>query len=574
MKKLLRYMRGYRKECVLAPLAKLLEAGFELFVPLVVASIIDKGIGQNDPGYIGWMCLLLVGLGVVGLAVAVVAQYFAARAATGFAAKLRHVLFAHLQSLSYRELDSLGTSTMLTRMTSDMEQVQNGVNLTLRLVLRSPFVVLGAWLMAYTIDAKAAGVFAVVIPLLFAVVIGIMCLTIPRYRKVQGKLDRVTQTVRENLTGVRVVRAFGAEQKETERFHARTKTLYREQTSVGSWSALTNPLTFVIINLGIVWLVRVGAIRVDSGALTQGQVIALYNYLSQILVELLKTANCFLQLTRAVACGNRIQSVLDLHSSIAAPTQMPQEQAAPILEFDHVSFRYHGGEPALENLNLTVRKGQTIGVIGGTGAGKTTLVNLIGRFYDPTEGVIRHNGVDLRDYPLQDLRSRIGIVPQKAVLFRGTIRENLRWGDANADDAALLEAAEAAQATDVLTAKGGLDGEVESGGRNFSGGQRQRLTIARALTRKPEILILDDSASALDFATDAALRKALRSLPYQPTVFVISQRTASLRHADCIVVLDNGKVVGMGTHEELLKTCSVYREIHESQFGQEAAHEA
>lgn len=573
MKKLLIYLREYRKECLLGPLAKLLEAGFELMVPLVVASMIDHGIGQADKSHLVWMSVLLMGLGLIGLVAAMMAQYFAAKAATGFTAKVRHALFAHLQELSHRELDEIGTSTMLTRLTSDMNQVQNGVNLTLRLLLRSPFVVLGAMAMAFTIDAKAALIFAVTIPVLFAVVFAIMLVCIPLYRRVQERLDAVTLRARENLSGVRVLRAFGAEPSETAAFRQRNEALAASQLFVGKISALMNPLTFVIVNLAIVWLIHTGALRVDAGALSRGQVVALYNYMSQILVELIKAANLILTLTRAVACGNRIEAILEVKSSMTFPAAPPAAVDTDVcVEFDDVSFRYNeGGEPALSHLSLKVKRGQTIGIIGGTGAGKSTLVNLIGRFYDTSEGTVRVDGIDVRQYPKEQLRRKLGIVPQKAVLFRGTLGENLRWGNPDASDAEVYQALQTAQATEVAASKGGLEAQVEAGGRNFSGGQRQRLTIARALVRKPEILILDDSASALDYATDAALRKALRNMADRPTVFLISQRTASLRHADLIVVLDDGQVAGMGTHEELLDSCPVYREIHESQFGKEAA---
>lgn len=576
MKKLLIYLKDYRRESLLGPLFKLLEAGLDLIVPLVIAALIDTGIEQNDPAYIARMCLVLVGLGIVGLGAAIIAQYYAAKASVGFVTKLRHALFAHVQRLSYSELDALGSATIITRMTSDMNQVQNGVNLALRLLLRSPFIVFGAAIMAFTIDVPSALVFAVAIPVLFAVVFAIMLLCIPLYKKVQALLDRVLGTTRENLTGVRVIRAFRKEQDEEAEFSRRNEALTKMQKFVGRISALMNPLTFVVVNLAVVWLIHTGAVRVEAGLLTQGAVVALYNYMSQILVELIKMANLILTLTKAVACGNRIQAVLELQPQMHAPEQMPAPVSTEAaVEFRHVDFRfYDAAENALSALDFTVAAGQTVGIIGGTGSGKSTLVNLIPRFYDTTGGSVLVNGVDVRDYPVKALRSMIGIVPQKAVLFHGTIRDNLRWGREDATDAELMEAAAAAQAAEIIQGKaGGLDANIEQGGRNLSGGQRQRLTIARALVRKPQILILDDSASALDLATDAALRKALAALPFHPTTFIVSQRTASLRHADRILVLDDGQLVGAGTHEELLTTCPIYREIYDSQF-QPAAKEA
>lgn len=574
MKYLLAQLKAYKKESILGPLFKLLEATLELLVPLIVAAIIDGGVKTGDKSYILRMSLVMVGLGLAGLASSVTAQYFAAKAAVGSTTRLRRTLFAHLQTLSYTELDTLGTSTMLTRLTSDMNQVQSGVNLTLRLALRSPFVVFGAMAMAFTVDVKAARVFVVVIPILFAVVFAVMLVCIPLYRTVQGRLDRVLGQTRENLTGVRVLRAFGREHEETAEFAARNDTLTRAQTYVGRISALLNPLTYVIINLAIVALIRVGALRVDSGALTQGDVIALYNYMSQILVELIKLANLILNITRSAACCNRIGTVLELSCSQKSPqTEPATDAAAPAIDFENVSLRYAGaGGDSLDGITFRASRGQTIGVIGGTGSGKTSLVNLIPRFYDATGGVVRVDGADVKDYPMQSLRRRIGVVPQKAVLFKGTIRENLLWGDPNASEETLHAALRAAQAEEIVAGKeNGLDYEIEQGGRNLSGGQRQRLTIARALVRRPEILILDDSASALDFATDAALRKALRALPEKPTVVIVSQRTSSIRHADEILVLDNGRLVGRGTHDELLRSCAVYREIHESQFKKEEA---
>ena len=572
MKHLLKQLKAYRKESILGPLFKLLEAGFELLVPLLVAAMIDQGVKLGDKSVIVRMSLMMVGLGLIGLLCSVTAQYFAAKAAVGSTTRLRRALFAHLQTLSYTELDTIGASTMLTRLTSDMNQVQSGVNLTLRLALRSPFVVFGAMVMAFTIDVHAAAVFAIVIPILFAVVFGVMIVCIPLYRKVQARLDRVLGMTRENLTGVRVLRAFGREEEQKREFSARNDALTKEQNHVGRISVLLNPVTYVIINLAIVALIRTGALRVESGALSQGDVIALYNYMSQILVELIKLANLVLNITRAAACCNRIGAVLEIESSQHSPQTEPETTAdAPAIEFRRAGLRYAGtGGDALDGISFRAEKGQTIGVIGGTGSGKTTLINLIPRFYDATEGSVLVDGVPVEQYPLESLRRRIGVVPQKAVLFHGTIRENLLWGDPDAGDGTLREALRAAQAEEIVQGKeGGLDFEIEQGGRNLSGGQRQRLTIARALVRKPEILILDDSASALDFATDAALRKALRALPERPTVVIVSQRTSSIRHADQIIVLDNGHMVGLGTHEELLRTCEVYREIHESQYKKE-----
>lgn len=572
MKHLLKQLKAYRKEIILGPLFKLLEAGFELLVPLLVAAMIDQGVKLGDKSVIVRMSLMMVGLGLIGLLCSVTAQYFAAKAAVGSTTRLRRALFAHLQTLSYTELDTIGASTMLTRLTSDMNQVQSGVNLTLRLALRSPFVVFGAMVMAFTIDARAAAVFAIVIPILFAVVFGVMIVCIPLYRKVQARLDRVLGMTRENLTGVRVLRAFGREEEQKREFSARNDALTKEQNHVGRISVLLNPVTYVIINLAIVALIRTGALRVESGALSQGDVIALYNYMSQILVELIKLANLVLNITRAAACCNRIGAVLEIESSQHSPQTEPETTAdAPAIEFRRAGLRYAGaGGDVLDGISFRAEKGQTIGVIGGTGSGKTTLINLIPRFYDATEGSVLVDGVPVEQYPLESLRRRIGVVPQKAVLFHGTIRENLLWGDPDADDGTLREALRAAQAEEFVQSKeGGLDFEIEQGGRNLSGGQRQRLTIARALVRRPEILILDDSASALDFATDAALRKALRALPERPTVVIVSQRTSSIRHADQIIVLDNGHMVGLGTHEELLRTCEVYREIHESQYKKE-----
>ncbi len=574
MKRLGVYLKPYTLQSILGPLFKLLEALLELLVPLVVADIIDTGISSGDGSYIIKRCVLLIGLGLLGFASSVTAQYFAAKAAIGFTGSVRHALFRKVQSLSYAELDKLGTSTLLTRMTSDMNQVQTGLNLALRLLLRSPFVVFGAMIMAFTIDVKSAWVFAVIIPLLFAVVFSIMFSCVPLYRKVQGKLDGVLGAAKENLSGVRVIRAFGKERQEVESFGKKSGELLSSQLFVGKISALLNPVTYVMINLAIIAVLRAGAGQVDKGILTQGQVMALYNYMSQILVELIKMASLILSMTKAAASAKRVASVLELESSLDAPEAAPAEDpSAPAAEFDGVTFTYPtGGAPALCDISFCLPRGRTLGIIGGTGSGKSTLVNLIPRFYDVQEGRVLVDGCDVRDYPLETLRRKIGLVPQKALLFKGTIRENLLWGNEDATDGDLREALAAAQALDVVNSKpAGLDEPVETGGRNFSGGQRQRLTIARALVRKPEILILDDSASALDFATDAALRHALRALSWKPAVIIISQRTASIRFADEILVLDDGKLAGRGTHDALLSSCAVYREIYDSQFKKEAA---
>ena len=574
MKRLGVYLKPYTLESILGPLFKLLEALLELLVPLVVADIIDTGIGAGDTGFIVKRCLLLIGLGLLGLSSSVTAQYFAAKAAIGFTASVRHALFGKVQSLSYAELDKLGTSTLMTRMTSDMNQVQTGLNLALRLLLRSPFVVFGAMIMAFTIDVKSAWVFAVIIPLLFAVVFGIMFSCIPLYKKVQGRLDGVLGAAKENLAGVRVIRAFGKERQEVESFEEKSGQLLSSQLFVGKISALLNPVTYVMINLAIIAVLRVGGGQVYKGILTQGQVLALYNYMSQILVELIKMANLILSMTKATASAKRVAAILALESSLDVPQENPEEpKAAPAVEFDGVTFTYPtGGAPALSDISFTLEHGKTLGIIGGTGSGKSTLIGLIPRFYDVQEGCVKVDGCDVRQYPLETLRRKIGLVPQKALLFKGTIRKNLLWGDEGATDDEIRDALKAAQAQEVVDGKPeGLDYEVETGGRNFSGGQRQRLTIARALVRKPEVLILDDSASALDFATDAALRHALRELPWKPVVVIISQRTASIRFADEILVLDDGKLAGRGTHDELLQTCEVYREIYESQFKKEDA---
>ncbi len=570
MKKLLIYMKDYKKESVLGPLFKLLEASFELFIPLVVASMIDKGIPAGDKGYIWQMCLVMAALGLIGLVCAVTAQYFAARAAVGFATRLRHGLFAHIQSLSFSQMDREGTATLITRMISDINQVQSGVNLVLRLFLRSPFIVFGAMVMAFTVDVKAALIFVVVIPVLSVIVFGIMLISIPLFKKVQGGLDRVLGITRENLTGVRVIRAFGGEEGEIQKFDRETDALKRMQMVAAQISALMNPLTYVVINGGLVALIYVGALRVEAGILSQGQVVALVNYMSQILVELVKLANLIITVTKAVACGNRIQSVFEIPAGMESPENGSAKEITQTgtVEFDHVCLRYHkGGEQALTDIHFKANPGDTIGVIGGTGSGKSSLVHLIPRFYDVEKGSVKVDGQDVREIPLEVLRGKIGIVMQKAVLFQGTIRENLLWGNENATDEELWEALRTAQAEEfVLQKEKGLDEKIEQEGRNLSGGQKQRLSIARALVKKPEILILDDSASALDYATDAALRKSIRSMPGKTTVFIVSQRASSVLHADQIIVLDDGEAAGMGTHDELLAGCEVYREIYYSQF--------
>ena len=572
MRKLLVYLKGYEKESILGPLFKLLEASFELIVPLVMAAIIDNGVASSDKPYIMKMCMILFLLAVIGLTCSITAQYFAAKAAVGFSTKLRHALFEHIQTLSFSEMDTVGTSTLITRMTSDVNQTQNGVNLVLRLFLRSPFIVFGAMIMAFTIDFKAALIFVVTIPLLSVIVFGVMIVSIPLYKKVQAALDKVLGITRENLTGSRVIRAFNKEADETENFNESNDALTRIQLFVGKISALMNPLTYVIINGAIVVLIWTGAIRVNSGYITQGQVVALVNYMSQILVELIKLANLIININKSIACGNRIQSVFEIQSSVldpkAAVSAEKDKAGVPVAEFSHVSLTYAGaGEESLTDIDFVVQKGETVGIIGGTGSGKSSVVNMIPRFYDATKGSVKVNGVDVRDYTLEDLRSRIGMVLQKAVLFKGTIRENLLWGNENATDEELMQALTIAQAKEFVDKKeGGLDFMIEQGGKNLSGGQRQRMTIARAVVKKPEILILDDSASALDFATDAKLRMAIRDMEEKATVFIVSQRAASIMYADKIIVLDDGKIVGMGTHEELLKQCEVYQEIYYSQF--------
>ena len=571
MKKLLIYLKAYRKEECLAPIFKMLEAVFELFVPLVIKGIIDYGIAAEDRAYCLRMGLLLLLLAVIGLAMATTAQWFSARAAAGFAAKIKQVLMEHIQKLSYTELDTIGTSTLITRMTSDVNQVQTGTNLVLRLFMRSPFIVFGSMIMAFTIDFKAAMIFVITIPLLSVVVFGIMLSSIPLYKKVQSQLDRVLGITRENLTGVRVIRAFNKEEEEISHFKTENEQFTRLQTFVGKISALMNPLTFVIVNSAILVLVWTGAWRVEGGILTQGAVVALVNYMSQILVELIKLADLIINITKAVACGNRIQKVLEVEPSMEnGSKECIEEKRTPAnaVDFNHVSLTYSGaGAQSLTDIDLHVKTGQTIGIIGGTGSGKTSVVNLIPRFYDATQGNVLVFGKPVKEQDMESLRSQIAVVPQKAVLFAGTIRENMKWGKEDATDEEIMEALTIAQAAEVVQKKeGGLDAFVEQGGKNLSGGQRQRLTIARALVRKPRILILDDSASALDFATDAALRKAIREMKNAPTVFIVSQRTSSIRFADQILVLDDGKSVGVGTHDELLTTCSVYKEIYDSQY--------
>ena len=574
LRALLKYLRNYKKETVLAPLFKLLEASFELFVPLVMAAIIDHGIGQADGVYVLKMGGVLIALGLIGLVCSITAQYFAAKAATGFSTELRHELFEHIQQLSYTKMDTIGTSTLITRMTSDINQVQSGVNLVLRLFLRSPFIVFGAMVMAFTVDVKAALVFVVAIPLLSLVVFGIMLITMPLYRKVQSNLDAVLGITRENLTGVRVIRAFNKEADERQRFEQQNQMLTDAQKFVGKISGLMNPVTYIIVNGALIVLIYTGALRVDAGIITQGQVVALVNYMSQILVELVKLANLIITVTKAFACGNRIQSVFEEETGMTEGSEGwtdPGEADTPVVEFDHVNLRYAGaGEDSLTDISFRAMPGQTIGVSGGTGSGKSSVVNLIPRFYDATEGSVLIQGKDARDYRLEELRSHIGMVPQKAVLFQGTIAQNLRWGKENATEAELEKAIEISQAKEFVDGKEDrLNYQIEQNGKNLSGGQRQRLTIARALVRDPEILILDDSASALDFATDAKLRKAIRQMDSHPVVFIVSQRASSIQYADQILVLDDGELAGIGTHAELMGSCEIYREIYESQFEKE-----
>ncbi len=577
MKKLWKYMRDYRREGILAPLFKLLEASLELLVPLVMAQIIDTGIANGDRGFILSRCGILAVLAAVGLVCSITAQYFAAKASVGFAAKLRSTLFKHIQSLSYSKLDTQGTGTLIARITGDINQVQSGMNLALRLLLRSPFVVFGAMIMAFTIDVKAALVFVVTIPLLSIVVFGIMLWSIPMYKKVQARLDKVLGITRENLSGVRVIRAFCKEDEERREFGERNAALTKLQLIVGRVSAAMNPATYIMINLGIAVLIYVGALRVDSGILTQGQVVALYNYMSQILVELVKLASLIITITKALACAGRVSAALDVESDMHGADTMPREiDTDEEVRFENVEFGYAtGGEPALSGISFSVKKGETMGIIGGTGSGKSSLVSLIPRFYDATGGHVYIKENDVKDYPLGALREMVGMVPQKAVLFKGTIRENLRWGNADATGEEMERALSDAQALEIVKAKPeGLDSPVAQNGKNLSGGQRQRLTIARALIKKPEILILDDSASALDYATDLALRRSLAALSYKPTVFIVSQRASSILHADKIAVLDEGKMVGLGTHDELMQTCPVYREIYYSQYEQEVKRDA
>ena len=574
MKRLMMYLKDYKKESILAPLFKLLEAFFELLVPLVMANIIDYGISNRNMGYIGKMGLLLLLLGVVGLASSITAQFFAAKAAVGFSTQLRQALFDHIEDLSFTDIDKAGTSTMITRMTSDVNQVQSGINMTLRLFLRSPIIVFGAMIMAFTIDVKCALIFVVAIPLLSVVVFGIILSTIPMYKKVQSKLDQVLGITRENLTGVRVIRAFHQEAKESDRFRENNEALSAMQIFVGKISACMNPVTYIIVNGAIIALIYTGAVQVNIGNLSQGEVVAIINYMNQILVELVKLANLIVTMTKALACAERVASVFDIGADAAYVGAQDQkladkvDKSAPFLDFKHVSLTYQGaGAPTLQDMNFTVNRGDTVGIIGGTGSGKTSLVNLIPGFYPATEGEILLEGRDIRTMSDEELRGRIGVVPQKAVLFKGTIRSNLQWGKPDATEEEMWKALELAQASEVVDGKPGkLDATVAQNGKNFSGGQRQRLTIARALVREPEILILDDSASALDYATDAKLRAAIRTLEDKTTTFIVSQRASTIRHADKIIVLDDGEIAGMGTHDELLKDCTVYQEIYYSQY--------
>lgn len=582
MKTLLAYLKEYKKESILAPLFKMLEASFELFVPLVMAAIIDVGIANQDKPYIVKMCFVLIALGIIGLVCSITAQYFAAKAATGVGTGIRHGLFEHIQKFTFTEMDQLGTSTLITRMTSDINQIQSGVNLVLRLFLRSPFIVFGAMIMAFTVDVKAALVFVVTIPLLSLIVFGIMLVTMPMYKKVQADLDQVLLATRENLTGARVIRAFNKEEDETKRFENANQILTDAQKYVGRISGMMNPLTYIIVNGAIIALIYVGAVRVDIGDLTQGQVVALINYMSQILVELVKLANLIISVTKAAACLNRVESVLTVKpdmnegdvrwKSNSSEADRDLKNKIPVVEFSHVSLTYKGtSDTSLSDINFCAEKGQTIGIIGGTGSGKSSLVNLIPRFYDATDGTVKINGRDIKEYQTENLREHIGVVLQKAVLFKGSIADNLRWGKEDATEQEMYEALDISQAREFVdTKQGGLEFQIEQGGRNLSGGQKQRMTIARALVRKPEILILDDSASALDFATDAALRKSIKEMKNQPTVFIVSQRAASIQHADQIIVLDDGAMAGIGTHEELLKDCPIYQEIYYSQFPKEA----
>ena len=569
MKKLLIYLKDYKIESVLAPLFKMLEALFELFVPIVMAKVIDIGIPAGDRSYVIRMCLVMILLGIIGLVCSITAQYFSAKAACGFATKLRHSLFEHIQSLSFTEMDTIGTSTLITRMTSDVNQVQNGVNMFLRLFMRSPFIVVGAMVSSFIIDVRYSIIFAVAIPLLSVIVFIIMYVSIPLYKKVQSRLDTVLGITRENLTGVRVIRAFHKEEGEIERFEEANESLSSLQIFVGKISALMNPATYAVVNLSIVAIIWVGGIRVNTGAISQGEVVALINYMSQILVELIKLANLIVLINKAIACGNRVQSVFEISSSMSeSPDQSIDTETDNAVEFKDVSLRYGSSETdSLSEITFSAKKGETIGIIGGTGSGKSSIVNMIPRFYDAFSGEVLVDGKNVKDYSIKALRGKIGVVPQKAVLFNGTIRENLLWGNENASDEDIYEALKISQAIDVVEGRRkGLDSEVAQGGKNFSGGQRQRLTIARALVRKPEILILDDSASALDFATDAALRKAIREMENSPTVFIVSQRASSIQYADKIIVLDDGRIAGIGSHDSLLESCGVYQEIYYSQF--------
>lgn len=573
MSKLLKYLKKYKIESILAPFFKLIEVAFELTVPLIVSTIIDVGIENGDKVYIIKRCLLLGLLGILGLCSTLVAQYFSAKASVGFATDIRHALFQHIGKLSYSQLDSLGAPTLITRLTGDINQVQTGTNLTLRLVLRSPFVVFGAVIMAFTVDAKSSLVFVVAVPALAAVVFAIMLVCIPMYRKVQQKLDGLLSKTRENLLGTRVVRAFCKEEEEIADFDAKNNALTEMQTAVGRISAFMNPATFVLINLAIIALIYVGAIRVDSGAISRGAVVALYNYMSQILVELIKLANLIISVTKAIACGNRIQSVLDIEpGTVPGTVTNGNENSEYSVEFDKACLSYNGSEESLHNIDLKIKRGSSIGVIGSTGSGKTSLVNLIPRFYDVTGGCVLVDGIDVRDYDTKALRSKIGVVSQKKALFAGTVRDNIRFGKQDATDEEIWQALETAQAKQMIEDKSGqLDFVLEQDGKNLSGGQRQRMTIARALVRKPEVLILDDAASALDYATGAALNKALRNTDFAPTVITVSQRVAAIRNADTIVVLDEGEIVGMGTNDELLRSCEVYKEIFDSQLEKEDA---
>lgn len=576
MRKLLKYLKKYRKESILGPLFKLVEVIFELIVPLVMASLIDDGIARQDTAHIWRMFFLLVLFGILGLASSVCAQFFAAKAATGFARDVKHALFAHVQTLSFSELDMLGADSLITRLTSDMNQIQNGVNMALRLLLRSPFVVFGAMIMAFTIDVKSALIFVVTIPVLSVVIFGIMLWCIPRYRWVQERLDKVLSQTRENLTGARVLRAFCKEEEEIAQFRETNQQLTVLQKHVGRVSSLMNPVTLIIINAAIAYLIWTGAIQVSKGLLTQGMVIALYNYMSQILVELVKLANLIVSMTKCIACGNRVQSVLELQTSMKEGERTQGEKNAEyMVEFRNVSLKYHqAAEPSLSNISFSAKKGEIIGIIGGTGSGKSSLIQLIPRYYDASEGQILVDGIDVKEYKYQTLRKKVSVCLQKSVLFKGTIRENMKWGKEDASDEQIMEAIAIAQGTNVIESKEeGLDYRISQGGKNLSGGQRQRLTIARALLQEADVLVLDDSSSALDYATDSALRQALRSLDKQMTIFVVSQRTSSIQHADRIIVLEDGEMVGYGTHEQLLHSCDTYKEIYQSQFKKEDGNE-